>query len=94
VRPLVAISASTSLWLVRRRSLGSKVQSFGQCLKLLKVCIPTLLSGKKEAAEKWSKKKQLKVKADEWKQFAQEHQEYAHQALLSNWALSPKGKKP
>jgi hypothetical protein len=81
---------------MRRRSLGSKVQLFGQNLKLLKVCVPTVtISGwKKEAAEKWSKEKQLKVEAEEWKKSAQEHQEYAHQALLSNWALSPTGRKP
>ena len=50
-----------------------------------------LRDGKKEAAEKQSKEKQLKVEAEEWKKAAQECQEYAHQALLSNWALSPKG---
>jgi hypothetical protein len=54
----------------------------------------TIWDGKKEAAEKQSKEKQLKIKAEEWKKSAQEHQEYAHQALLSNWALCPKGRKP
>jgi len=50
--------------------------------------------GKKEAAEKRSKEKQLKVEAVAWMKSAQERQEYAHQALLSNWALSPTGRKP
>ena len=49
---------------------------------------------KKEAAEKRSKEKQLKVEAEEWKKSAKERQEYAHQALLSHWALSPEGRKP
>jgi len=48
----------------------------------------------KEAAEKRSKEKQLKVEAEEWKKSAKAHQEYAHQALLSNQALSPEGGKP
>jgi len=49
---------------------------------------------KKEAAEKHSKEEQLKVEAEAWKKSAQEHQEYAHQALLSNWAQSSTGGKP
>ena len=54
----------------------------------------TIQDGKKEAAEKQSKEKQLKVEAEEWKKSAQQCQEHAHQALLSNWALSPRGRKP
>jgi hypothetical protein len=50
--------------------------------------------GKKEAAEKRSKEKQLKAEAEEWKRLAQERQEQAHQVLLSQWALSSKGRKP
>ena len=54
----------------------------------------TIQDGQQEAAEKWSKEKQLKVEVEEWKKSAQECQEYAHQALLFNRALSPKGRKP
>jgi len=36
----------------------------------------------------------LKVEAKEWKKSAKECQEYAYQALFSNWALSPEGRKP
>ena len=32
--------------------------------------------------------------AEEWKKSAQECQEYAHQALHSNWVLSLTGRKP
>jgi hypothetical protein len=58
------------------------------------LCTNCTIQDGKEAAEKQSKEKQLKVKAEEWKKSAQEHQEYANQALLSNWALSAKGRKP
>jgi len=50
--------------------------------------------GKNQAAERRSKEKQWKVEAMEWKKYAQEHQEYTHQTLLSNWAQSPTERKP
>jgi len=47
---------------------------------------------KKEAAEKWSKEKQLKVEAEAWKKSAQERQEYAPGTPFQLGSLSNKEK--
>ena len=68
-------------------------QVLAQCV-LQQTFIIIIIQDGKEAAEKWSKEKQLKVETEGWKKSAQEHQEYAHQGLLSNCTLLPKGGNP